>query len=374
MRKFKFFKNESREFPWLVPYSWEQRRLEDIADIIGGGTPSTSIPSYWDGDIDWYAPAEMEGQIYAVKSVRRITEEGLKNSSARMLPAEKTILFTSRAGIGKMAILQRTAATNQGFQSIVLRDGISSYFIYSMGTIIKGKAEGIASGSTFLEISGKMLGSICISIPDVQEQKKIGVFFQSLDRLITLHQRKHFYVFPKTGAFHNEKTNAWEQRKLGEIANRHDNLRVPIAANLRVSGTTPYYGANGIQDYVSGYTHDGEFILVAEDGANDLKNYPVQYVCGQIWVNNHAHVLQAKEKIASNKFLKYAISQTNIEPFLVGGGRAKLNAETMMNIEVFSPLQLAEQQKIGSFFRSLDDLITLHQRKPLFLFLEELRC
>jgi len=195
VQKCKFFKNESREFPWLVPYSWEQRRLEDIADIIGGGTPSTSIPSYWDGDIDWYAPAEMEGQIYAVKSVRRITEEGLKNSSARMLPAEKTILFTSRAGIGKMAILQRTAATNQGFQSIVLRDGISSYFIYSMGTIIKGKAEGIASGSTFLEISGKMLGSICISIPDVQEQKKIGVFFQSLDRLITLHQRKPLFLF-----------------------------------------------------------------------------------------------------------------------------------------------------------------------------------
>lgn len=71
---------------------------------------------------------------------------------------------------------------------------------------------------------------------------------------------------------------SWEQRELGELVTRYDNLRVPVAASERVPGTTPYYGANGIQDYVKGYTHVGEFILVAEDGANDLKNYPVQYV------------------------------------------------------------------------------------------------
>ena len=161
---------------------------------------------------------------------------------------------------------------------------------------------------------------------------------------------------------------SWEQRELRYWAERYDNLRIPIAANLRIPGTTPYYGANGIQDYVSGYTHDGEFILVAEDGANDLKNYPVQYVCGKIWVNNHAHVLQARDNIASNKFLKYAISQTDIEPFLVGGGRAKLNAETMMHIEIFASPKLEEQEKIGTFFRALDDLIALHQRE-----LEKLR-
>lgn len=90
--------------------------------------------------------------------------------------------------------------------------------------------------------------------------------------------------------------HSWEQRKLGDVANRFDNLRIPVASNLRVSGLTPYYGANGIQDYVEGYTHDGEFVLIAEDGANDLKNYPVYYVNGRIWVNNHAHVLQGIEK------------------------------------------------------------------------------
>lgn len=76
---------------------------------------------------------------------------------------------------------------------------------------------------------------------------------------------------------------SWEQRKVQDVADRLDNLRIPVAANLRVHGTTPYYGANGIQDYVEGFTHDGEFVLVAEDGANDLKNYPVKCVNGRIW-------------------------------------------------------------------------------------------
>ena len=139
-------------------------------------------------------------------------------------------------------------------------------------------------------------------------------------------------------------------------------MRIPVAASLRVAGKTPYYGANGIQDYVEGYTHDGEFILVAEDGANDLKNYPVKFVKGRIWVNNHAHVLQGKFDYANNQFLAYAISQANIESHLVGGGRAKLNAETLMDIELFLPSK-DEQIQIGRYLANIDNLITLHQRK-----------
>lgn len=157
-------------------------------------------------------------------------------------------------------------------------------------------------------------------------------------------------------------TNDWEQRKVLELADRYDNLRVPITASERVAGETPYYGANGIQDYVKGFTHNGEFVLVAEDGANDLQNYPVQYVDGKVWVNNHAHVLQAKEERVDNKFLTNALKHTNIEPYLVGGGRAKLNADVMMKINFKVPT-LPEQVQIGKFFDNLDHLIALQQRK-----------
>ncbi|EAG2334856.1 restriction endonuclease subunit S, partial [Listeria monocytogenes] len=216
------------------------------------------------------------------------------------------------------------------------------------------------------------------AIPNIEEQQKIGSFFKQLDNTIALHQRKLDLLketkkgflqkmFPKNGAKVPEIrfpgfTEDWEERRLQEVVDRYDNLRIPITASKRVAGNTPYYGANGIQGYVEGYTHDGEFILVAEDGANDLKNYPVQYVDGKVWVNNHAHVIQAKENLADNMFLMNAIRSINIEPFLVGGGRAKLNADVLMKLEVIIPLK-SEQQKIGAFFKQLDDTIALHQRK-----------
>ena len=158
--------------------------------------------------------------------------------------------------------------------------------------------------------------------------------------------------------------DAWEQRKLEEISNRFDNLRVPVSANEREKGTTPYYGANGIQDYVKGFTHNGEYVLIAEDGANDLKNYPVKYVNGLFWANNHVHVVQGKEEICDNKYLKYCFTKTNIESLLVGGGRAKLNANIMMSIDLTVP-SFNEQVELGRMFYELDNLITLHQHKEL---------
>lgn len=170
--------------------AWEQRKVSEVAEVIGGGTPSTSNSEYWDGDINWYAPAEIGDQIYVESSERKITKLGLEKSSAKILPAHKTVLFTSRAGIGNTAILRTPAATNQGFQSMVLNDDINPYFVYSMTYMIKAKAERVASGSTFAEISGQMLGNLEFMFPSKPEQDKIGGYFESLDNLITLHQRK----------------------------------------------------------------------------------------------------------------------------------------------------------------------------------------
>ena len=117
----------------------------------------------------------------------------------------------------------------------------------------------------------------------------------------------------------------WETYRVIDVADLFDNLRIPVTKNQRRPGKTPYYGANGIQDYVDGYTHDGEFVLIAEDGANDLLNYPVTYAKGKIWVNNHAHVISAKESVAVTKFLYYLLKKVDYTTFLVGGTRAKLN-------------------------------------------------
>lgn len=177
--------------PPFYTFSWEQRKLGDIADIVGGGTPSTGNQSYWDGDIDWYAPAEIADQIYANSSQKKITGLGYENSSAKMLPPG-TVLFTSRAGIGKTAILTRKGCTNQGFQSIVPHRGeLDSYFIFSRTEELKRYGELVGAGSTFVEVSGKQMAVMELMMPPtMREQQTIGGFFQQLDHLITLHQRQ----------------------------------------------------------------------------------------------------------------------------------------------------------------------------------------
>ena len=177
-----------RRFPGFSA-PWEQRKLGDIADIVGGGTPSTGNQSYWDGDIDWYAPAEIADQIYANSSQKKITGLGYENSSAKMLPPG-TVLFTSRAGIGKTAILTRKGCTNQGFQSIVPHRGeLDSYFIFSRTEELKRYGELVGAGSTFVEVSGKQMAVMELMMPPtMREQQTIGGFFQQLDHLITLHQ------------------------------------------------------------------------------------------------------------------------------------------------------------------------------------------
>ena len=227
---------------------------------------------------------------------------------------------------------------------------------------------GVGTVGTYTIQSGK---ETPIMLTSNNEQRKISNLMSNLDNLITLHQRKFndilVYKLRKKILFLKFTKNVWEQRKLEETSNRFDNLRVPVSANEREKGTTPYYGANGIQDYVKGFTHNGEYVLIAEDGANDLKNYPVKYVNGLFWANNHVHVVQGKEGICDNKYLKYCFTKTNIESLLVGGGRAKLNANIMMGIELTVP-SLNEQVELGRMFYELDNLITLHHRKYTYIF------
>ena len=275
-----------------------------------------------------------------------------------------SILITKDGTLGKVAYVQGLsvpATLNAGVFNVVIKDEKvvdgKYLFQYLKAPFLMDYVDKKATGGTIKHLNQNILVDFPIVMPCVDEQTLIGLYFEQLDNLITLHQCKCQIDGCR---FQSPLAITWEQRKVREVTDRYDNLRIPVAASLRVAGTTPYYGANGIQDYVDGYTHDGEFILVAEDAANDLKNYPVKCVKGRIWVNNHAHVLQGKYDCADNQFLAYAISQADIESLLVGGGRAKLNAETLMGIDLLLPNK-AEQIRIGKYLAQLDNLITLHQ-------------
>ena len=155
----------------------------------------------------------------------------------------------------------------------------------------------------------------------------------------------------------------WEQRKLEDVVEFLDTMRKPLEGAKRVSGPYPYYGASGIVDYVDGYLFDEELILLSEDGANITdRNYPVCFLAsGKYWVNNHAHVLRTKQG-NENNFICNSLERKDYTQYNTGMAMPKLNKETCKKIPVLCS-RFEEQRKIGNYFRHLDHLITLHQRK-----------
>ena len=162
---------------------WQELKLGDICDIIGGGTPDTTVNEYWGNDINWFTPTEITKK-YAGESNRKISKLGLQKSSAKLLP-KGTILLTTRATLGEMSILQNEATTNQGFQSLVPKNSTTTEFIYYCQPEIKRMCYKLASGSTFLEISKNTLSKVKLQIPDIKEQSKIAEFLSKVDEVIS---------------------------------------------------------------------------------------------------------------------------------------------------------------------------------------------
>jgi type I restriction enzyme S subunit len=172
---------------------WKEYKISDIAEVIGGGTPKTSNKEYWNGDIPWLTPKDLAGysKIYISKGERNITSDGLKNSSAKLLPKD-TVLLTTRAPIGYVAIAENEIATNQGFKNFVLKkDYADCKFVYYW---IKNNIDylrSIGTGTTFAEISGSVVKEIKILLPELSEQKSIASILSSLDDKIDLLHRQN---------------------------------------------------------------------------------------------------------------------------------------------------------------------------------------
>jgi type I restriction enzyme S subunit len=371
--------------------------LGDIADIVGGGTPSTGNQSYWDGDIDWYAPAEIADQIYANSSQKKITGLGYENSSAKMLPPG-TVLFTSRAGIGKTAILTRKGCTNQGFQSIVPHRGeLDSYFIFSRTEELKRYGELVGAGSTFVEVSGKQMAVMELMMPPtMREQQTIGGFFQQLDHLITLHQRKFEKLtnvkksmlekmFPQNGSSYPEIrfkgfTDPWEQREVGDLLIERSQQapmsdEYPLMAFIANEGVAPkgerYDRSALVTDTVNKLykkTEKGDFIYSSnnlETGSIGLNKY------GKACISPVYSIFEPTG-IADSDFLGRRLVRKDFINAMVKWrqgviyGQWRIHESDFLKIEISVP-SVEEQRKIGAYLDQLDNLITLHQRKPFLM-------
>ena len=372
---------------------WEQRKLGDIATITGGGTPSTNISEYWNGDIDWYSPVEIGEKRYASGSIRKITKLGLEKSSAKILPVG-TVLFTSRAGIGNTAILQVEGCTNQGFQSITPNSKeLDTYFLYTMTPKLKRYGEVTGAGSTFVEVSGKQMEQMNLMIPSLDEQKHVSQLFKVMDDAITLHQRKLEKLklakkallqklFPKNGSQFPEIrfkgfTDAWEQRKLGTILSRRKENRLIDSAYPRLAfaagqGVIPLSErrTNNRDQLISDEKNKKYLVTYYNDivynpanvkyGAIDRNKYG-QGVISPIYVTFTSNVCSGfiEHIVKSNDFKQKALS---FEEGTVTKRQA-VNPDNLLNIDVNITLNIKEQKKLSNLFEMLDQYITLHQRK-----------
>src|SRR5690625_5155371 len=206
----------------IIPEDWEVKRIKSVADVIGGGTPSTTELKYWNGNINWFTPSEIKGKFVS-KSERKITKAGLKNSSAKELPIG-TILLTTRATIGEVSLSTEISTTNQGFQSLVCKNGTNNVFLYELIKFNKNELYRRANGSTFLEISGKEVRKIPLAIPPLPEQKAIADCLSTWDKGI---EKLSALIASKK----EQKKGLMQQIFNGQLA--IDNEQLPVEIRLK---------------------------------------------------------------------------------------------------------------------------------------------
>ena len=315
-----------------------------------------------------------------------------------MLPPG-TVLFTSRAGIGKTAILARKGCTNQGFQSIVPHRGeLDSYFIFSRTEELKRYGELVGAGSTFVEVSGKQMAVMELMMPPtMREQQTIGGFFQQLDHLITLHQRQPFlHSTPEISLtvqlIHPFYTSSWEQRKFDEVFDctvpnntlsraelsydegtvlnvHYGDVLIKFGSVLDVQkDDIPRIPHRCREDFNGALLQDGDVIIAdtAEDETTG-KACEIGNLQGSAIVSGlHTMVCRPRNRMALG-YLGYYLNSNayhhQLLPLMQGIKVLSLSRSNIQKTNVSYPMAVKEQQLIAYYFSQLAHLITLHQRK-----------
>lgn len=335
---------------------WIECKISDIGTVVGGATPSTKKPeNYENGDIAWITPKDLSSFSgrYIQRGERNITEIGLKSCSTQLLP-KNTVLFSSRAPIGYVAIAENAVCTNQGFKSVIPNEDTDPIFLYYLLKYNKDKIESMGSGTTFKEVSGNTMKNIVVSVPqDKQVQEKIASVLDAIDEKIEENERinnnleqqakalyKNWFFDFSPFSSDGNLPDGWRLGTVGDIIQLHDSKRVPLSGAERdkMAKVYPYYGAASRMDYVDSYLFDGIYLLLGEDGTVvDSLGFPIlQYVYGQFWVNNHAHIITGKEGFSVEE-LYLLFSLTNIKSIVTGAVQQKVSQQNLKKVPAIIP-------------------------------------
>lgn len=338
---------------------WESKQIGEIAEVVGGGTPKTEIVDYWDGEIKWFTPSEIGKTKYVFDSDRHITEKGLKNSSAKLLPKD-ALLLSSRATVGEISIALTECSTNQGFQSLITKSNVDNDFIYYLISTIKNEFLRRSSGSTFLEINKNEIKRMPINIPELSEQKKISNLFSAIDNKIEMLEKKceyyqdfKKYLMQRIFSSSDDKlrfnfTDDWKQYKLKDVLTVKSSS-ISINQLEENTGDYPLYGASGFLKNIDFCEMDVDYISIVKDGSG-VGNLSFHEKNSSI-VNTSQYLLPKKN--FNINFLYYLLQTINLMKYVNGSSIPHIYFKDYC-IEKINIPSLDEQEKIGKLFVDVD--------------------
>ena len=388
--------------------TWEQRKLSGLAnETNGGGTPKTSVDSYWNGNIPWIQSSDIkENEVLAVDIKKTISQEAISNSATKLIP-KNSIAIVTRVGVGKLAIIPFSYTTSQDFLSL---SGLKTDLVFTAYLLYKKMQSDLNSvqGTAIKGITKEELLNKNILLPELAEQDLIGKYFQQLDNLITLHQRKYDKLvnvkkamlekmFPKDGADVPEIrfkgfTEAWEQRKLGDMCSlitkqtgfdysatikpslisiKEDNTYSFIQnkdfEGMNINLDTDFYIPISVAEKYPKITLNQPSLLISISGK--IGNVGLYLLNSKAFIGGAVGICKLKNTEDGKTALYELLApsgQRYFNSLIKASSHANITVEDIRNIEVWLPKDENEKNKINGYFEGIDNLITLHQRKCIF--------
>ena len=359
--------------------NWESKTLGEIGEFIGGGTPSTANEDFWNGNINWFTPTEIK-KDYVDNSLRKISEQGLLKSSAKLLPLG-TILLTTRATIGDVAITKSVCSTNQGFQSLVTNELNNNYFILNWFKKSRHLLMEKANGSTFPEISKSAIEKISLFVPNYNEQTKIGNFLSAVDeKLNLLKEKKELLADYKKGImqkifiqeirFKDDNGNDfedWIETNLGGICEfengkAHEN-EIDENGDFVVVNSK-FVSTNGrVRKYTNkiiSRLDKNDIVMVMSDVPNGKAIAKCYYIEEDNKYSLNQRICKIRVVNNDSKYIYYLI---NRNPYYLafdsGVGQTNLKKDEVLDCPLYIPKNVKEQTKIANFLSAIDEKIEL---------------
>jgi type I restriction enzyme, S subunit len=352
---------------------WQTKTIGDVCDVMNGGTPKTGVPEYWDGNHRWITPAEMGKRVspYVSDTERKITDLGLRDSSARMLPPNSVIL-SSRAPIGHLVINTEPMGTNQGCKGLIPRSQIETKFLYYYLSSIVDLLNSLGTGATFKELSGGKLKEVTVPVPPLAEQQRIvGLLDEAFECLATAKANAEKNLQNARALFEShlqsvftQRGPGWVEKSLGETCEMYQPKTIGTK-DLVPDGPYPVFGANGVIGRYDKFNHEEPQLLVTCRGAT----------CGSVnisepnsWITGNAMVVRPKDHALDLHFLEFVFrGGIDISAAITGAAQPQITRTNLSPLLIRFPKSVTEQTRLAEKFEALTDetqrLAAIYSRK-----------